>query len=118
MLAPRAHACKVAEPPAGDHRNPGERNAPATSHTGLEVFTQAELHALVSSFIRELEDSDYLRASNMPRSESSPVMPERGSPFGQNMVARLNSEQADSIHTHGETGTSSMPPPTTSPAFL
>jgi hypothetical protein len=84
MSAQPARACKVAEPPAGDHKTSVEPLAAGTFDPRLEATAQASVHEYAEAFMLGFTLQDSMRASYMPRMGPSPVLTERGSPLGQN----------------------------------
>jgi hypothetical protein len=81
MSAQPARACKVAEPPAGDHKTPVEPLAAGTFDPRLEATAQASVHEYAEAFMLGFTLQDSMRASYMPRMGPSPVLTERGSPL-------------------------------------
>ena len=107
--AAREHA--ATEAPARGGGDDLERLPTGFAQVDREACAPVLTNAWAASFMHGFNHPDTVRASNMPRTGSSPLSDVRGPVrYGQNMVARQKRGLADSTTAHGETGTSFAPP--------
>jgi hypothetical protein len=106
--AAREHAATEASARGGG--NVRGRSPTGFALIGREASAPILTTEWAASFMHGFNNPDTVRASNMPRTGSSPLLAVRGLvPYGQNMVARQKRGLADSTTAHSEIRTSFMP---------